>query len=55
MNNAVVSANTVRLNFDSLYEMMLHNQFYLPSKKCAFVTTEYLIAVKDLRLKVPCY
>ena len=32
---------------------MLRNSFYLPSKKCAFVTTEYLIAVKDLALKVP--
>ena len=55
MNSPVVSASTVRLNFDSLYEMMLRNQFYLPSKKCAFVTTEYLIAVKDLKIKVPRY
>jgi hypothetical protein len=44
---AQVAAKTVKLNFDTLYEMAARNGYYVPSKKCPFVTVSYLIAVKN--------
>ena len=48
-------AKTVRLNFDVLYEMIVRNNWYVPSKKCPFVTVDYLLNVKSKNIFCPKY
>lgn len=52
---AVHSAKTVKLNHEVLYEMTVRNQFFVPAKKCPFVTVDYLLNVKAKNVFCPRY
>ena len=39
-------ARHTKVNLDCLYEMVVRNGFFVPSKKCSFVTVNYLCSVK---------
>ena len=47
--------NVIQLNFQTLYEMILRNSFYLPARNSSFCTVDYLIAVKKGELFCPKY
>lgn len=49
------TAKTVKLNYDSLYEMTVRNSYYVPARKCPFVTVNYLIGVKNGEVDCPKY
>ena len=45
--------NIVQLDRTSLYEIMVRNGWFLPSKNCACVTVEYMLAVRERRIFCP--
>jgi hypothetical protein len=50
-----IDQNEVILNRDSLYEIMVRNSWYLANKKCAWVTVEYMLAVREKKIFCPKY
>ena len=48
-------ARHTKVNLDCLYEMVVRNGFFVPSKKCSFVTVNYLCSVKAKVYHVPAY
>ena len=37
----------MQLNRDTLYEIMVRNSWFLADKKCAWITVEYMLAVRE--------
>ena len=49
------SVDAFKLDFTTLYEIGLRNQYFLPAAKSSFCTVDYLVKVKNGSLFCPHY
>ena len=51
----VPCVDIIKLDKDTLYEIGLRNQYFLPASKSSFCTVDYLVKVKDGLVFCPRY